>query len=142
MEASREKGMNLVGDGIGGFVFPEFQPCFDAMFAIVKIMELLARHKISLSTLAGEIPAFETLHQKVPCPWDRKGLVMRRAIEAVQNLPNELVDGVKVFVEGSWVLMIPDPDEATFHVWAEGSDKSQARTLLKEYSQKIKTWQS
>jgi len=86
--------MHFVGDGIGGFIFPEFQPCFDAMYAIVKIVELLARHKVSLSTLAGEIPAFETMHQKVPCPWDRKGLVMRRAIEDVQKFQNELVDGV------------------------------------------------
>ncbi len=142
MEASREKSMHFVGDGIGGFIFPEFQPCFDAMFAIVKIAELLARHKVSLSALSGEIPSFETMHQKVPCPWDRKGLVMRRAIEAVNKMPNELVDGIKVFVDGSWVLMLPDPDEATFHVWTEGSDKTQARALLKEYSQKIQQWQN
>jgi mannose-1-phosphate guanylyltransferase/phosphomannomutase len=142
MEASREKGMLFVGDGIGGFIFPEFQPCFDAMFAIVKIVELLARHKVPMSALATEVPAFETMHQKVPCPWDRKGLVMRRAIEAVQTLPNELVDGVKIFVDGSWVLMLPDPDEATFHVWTEGADKNQARALLKEYAQKIHEWQN
>ncbi len=142
MEASRLKGMNFVGDGVGGFIFPEFQPCFDAMFAIVKITELLARHRRTLSALAGEIPDFETMHQKVPCPWDRKGLVMRRAIEAVQKLPNELVDGIKIYVNGNWVLMLPDPDEATFHVWAEGSDKTQARALLKEYSQKIQQWQN
>jgi mannose-1-phosphate guanylyltransferase/phosphomannomutase len=142
MDASREKDMRFVGDGIGGFIFPEFQPCFDAMFAIVKITELLARHKVALSALAGEIPAFETMHQKVPCPWDRKGVVMRRAIEAVQQYPNELVDGVKIFVNGSWVLMLPDPDEATFHVWAESADKNEARALLKEYSQKIQQWQN
>jgi mannose-1-phosphate guanylyltransferase/phosphomannomutase len=142
MEASRKKGVHFVGDGIGGFIFPEFQPCFDAMFALVKIVALLARHTVSLSALAREIPAFETMHQKVPCPWDRKGLVMRRAIEAVQTLPNELVDGVKVFVNGSWVLMLPDPDEATFHVWTEGADKNKARALLKEYSQKIQQWQN
>ena len=40
MDASHEKEMHFVGDGIGGFIFPEFQPCFDAMFAIVKIVEL------------------------------------------------------------------------------------------------------
>jgi mannose-1-phosphate guanylyltransferase/phosphomannomutase len=142
MEASREKGVKFVGDGIGGFIFPEFQPCFDAMFAIVKIVELLARHKVSLSALEKEIPTFETMHQKVPCPWDRKGLVMRRAIEAVQKLPNELVDGIKVFVNGSWVLLLPDPDEATFHVWTESGDKTEARALLKEYSEKIHEWQN
>ena len=67
---------------------------------------------------------------------------MRRAIEAVQKLPNELVDGVKIFVNGSWVLLLPDPDEATFHVWTESGDKTEARALLKEYSQKIQLWQN
>ena len=142
MEASREKGMKFVGDGIGGFIFPKFQPCFDAMFAIVQIVELLAKYQVTLSALEQEIPAFETMHQKVPCPWDRKGIVMRRAIEAVQKEPNELVDGVKIFVNGSWVLLLPDPDEATFHVWTESADKSQSRALLKEYSQKILQWQN
>jgi mannose-1-phosphate guanylyltransferase/phosphomannomutase len=67
---------------------------------------------------------------------------MRRAIEAVQSLPNELVDGVKVFMDGGWVLMLPDPDEATFHVWVEAKDKQDALAFMKDYSQKIKTWQT
>ena len=142
MEASRETGMKFVGDGIGGFIFPDFQPSFDAMFAIVKIVELMARHGIKLHALAEAMPEPDTIHQKVPCPWDRKGLVMRRAIEDVQSMRNELIDGVKVFMNGSWVLMLPDPDEATFHIWVEAPTKNQARTLLKEYSQKIKSWQT
>jgi mannose-1-phosphate guanylyltransferase / phosphomannomutase len=142
MEASREKGMSFVGDGIGGFIFPEFQPCFDAMFAIVKIVELMARHKAKLHALVQEVPEFETFHQKVPCPWDRKGLVMRRAIDAVNGGKAELVDGVKVFIDGGWVLLLPDPDEATFHIWAEAPTKTQARTLIKEYSEKLREWQT
>lgn len=142
MEASREPEMRFVGDGIGGFVFPQFQPSFDAMYAIVKIVELLARHQAQVHALAAEIPAFETFHQKVPCPWDRKGLVMRRAIEAVQSLSHELIDGVKIFVDASWILLLPDPDEATFHIWVEAATQNQARHLMKEYSQKIKAWQT
>lgn len=141
-EASREAGMKFVGDGIGGFIFPEFQPNYDAMFAIVKIMELMARYNVSLHAQAEEIPAFETFHLKVPCPWDKKGLVMRKAIEAVQGMNHELIDGVKVFLDGAWVLMLPDPDEATFHIWVEAASKNQARALMKDYSQKLHAWQS
>ena len=124
MDASREKNTHFVGDGIGGFIFPEFQPCFDAMFGIVKIVELMARHKVKLHALVEEVPEFETFHQKVPCPWDRKGLVMRRAIEALHTNHAALVDGVKVFMDGSWVLLLPDPDEATFHIWVEAPTKT------------------
>jgi mannose-1-phosphate guanylyltransferase/phosphomannomutase len=141
-EASREAGVKFVGDGIGGFIFPEFQANYDAMFAIVKIMELMARYNVSLHAQSQEVPSFETFHLKVPCPWDKKGLVMRKAIEAVQGMNHELIDGVKVFLDGAWVLMLPDPDEATFHLWVEAASKNQARTLMKEYSQKIHAWQS
>jgi len=141
-EASREPGVKFVGDGIGGFIFPEFQPNYDAMFAIVKIMELMARYNVGLHAQAAEIPPFETFHLKVPCPWDKKGLVMRKAIEAVQGMNHELIDGVKVFLDGGWVLMLPDPDEATFHIWVEAATKNQARTWMKEYSKKLQTWQS
>ena len=112
------------------------------MFAIVKIMELMARYNVSLNAQAQEIPPFETFHIKVPCPWDKKGLVMRQAIEAVQSLTHELIDGVKVFVDGGWVLLLPDPDEATFHIWVEAASKNQARALMKEYSQKLHAWQA
>lgn len=142
MEAARAPEMRFVGDGIGGFIFPEFQPCFDAMFAIAKVVELMSRHSTKLHELAASVPTVETFHQKVPCPWDRKGLVMRRAIEIAGQGPCELVDGVKLFKNGAWVLMLPDPDEATFHVWVEASDKNEARTLLKEYAQKITSWQA
>jgi len=72
MEASREKGMHFVGDGIGGFIFPEFQPCFDAMFAIVKIVELMARHHAKLHALAGEVPDLKPSIKKCPVPGTAK----------------------------------------------------------------------
>jgi mannose-1-phosphate guanylyltransferase/phosphomannomutase len=67
---------------------------------------------------------------------------MRRAIEAVQPYRNELIDGVKVFINGGWVLLMPDPDEATFHIWVEATSKVDARSLMKEYADKLKQWQS
>src|SRR5438094_198579 len=40
--AAREHPL-LVADGLGGFIFPRFHPSFDGLFAIVKLLELLAR---------------------------------------------------------------------------------------------------
>ena len=45
-------------------------------------------------------------------------------------------------MEGSWVLLLPDPDEATFHIWVEAPTKSVARNLMKEYSEKLIEWQT
>src|SRR5437868_2404285 len=32
----------VVGDGVGGFIFPRFHPSFDGLFAVVRLLELLA----------------------------------------------------------------------------------------------------
>jgi mannose-1-phosphate guanylyltransferase/phosphomannomutase len=130
-----------VGDCYGGFIFPEFQPAFDAMYAIGKILEMMAKDKIHLNRLSREIPSFEVLHKKLPCAWDKKGQTMRHAIEEAKGKKSELIDGVKIFVKNGWVLLLPDPDEAFFHVWAESEDERTAKDLLREYTDKVKKWQ-
>ena len=142
MNAAKEKDVIFVGDCFGGFIFPEFQTAFDAMFATCKIIEMMAKEKVCLSELKKDLPYFEVLHKKLHCPWDKKGRVMRKAIDDVKGKSVELIDGVKVnFAGGSWVLMLPDPNEAYFHVWAESTDKKNSRTLLNEYTKKIRKWQ-
>lgn len=141
MQAAREKDVIFVGDCYGGFIFPEFQPAFDAMYAIGKILEMMAKEKIHMNRLSREIPAFEVLHKKVPCSWDKKGQTMRNAIEEAKGKKSELIDGVKIFFKKSWVLLLPDADEAYFHVWTESEDERTAKDLLKEYCDKVKKWQ-
>ncbi len=139
--AARESDVIFVGDRAGGFIFPEFQPALDAMYAIGKILEMMAREKIHMNRISREIPTFDVLHKKLPCPWDKKGQAMRHAIQEAKGRKAELVDGVKLFIDKSWVLLLPDPDEAYFHIWAESDDEKTARGLLDEYGEKVLRWQ-
>ena len=66
---------------------------------------------------------------------------MRNAIEDTKGKKTELIDGVKIFFKKGWVLLLPDPDEAFFHIWAESEDERTAKELIKEYSDKVKKWQ-
>jgi mannose-1-phosphate guanylyltransferase/phosphomannomutase len=141
MVAENDKGVVLVCDSMGGFIFPEFQNAFDAMYAIGKVIEMMSQEDLSLSAVNREIPPFEVIHRTVSCSWDRKGQTMRKALEEVKDKKIELIDGVKVYVNGGWVLFVPDPDEALFHIWAEAKDKTTASGLLEMYAEKIKEWQ-
>jgi len=135
----------FVGNTMGGYIFPEFQCAFDALYAIGKIIEMLATLDMRLSRLAREIPSFEVIHERIPCPWDKKGLVMRRAIEHASGKKHELIDGVKIYLSNNnldWVLMLPDAEESCFHLWAETASRGNARKLIEEYSKKIKDWQN
>lgn len=142
MDAARDEDIIFIGDGCGGFIFPEFQPAFDAMYAIGKILEMMAKEKVHPNRISREIPSFEVLHKKIPCPWDKKGQTMRHAIEETKGKKSELIDGVKIiFNKSSWVLLVPDADEAYFHIWAESDDDKTAKDLLREYADKVRKWQ-
>ncbi len=143
LDIAREENLNFLADSVGGFIFPEFQPAFDAMYATVKILELMAKSEQRLNRLAREIPKFKVLHQRIPCFWDKKGKIMRELIAYSQNKRTDLTEGMKIYhTPRDWVLLIPDPEEASFHLWVETEKEKFAQELFKEYTEKIKSWQT
>jgi mannose-1-phosphate guanylyltransferase/phosphomannomutase len=141
MDVASLPDVGFMGGTRGGFIFPEFQCGSDAMYAVAKVLELMARRGLKLSQLIKECPKPIILSQVVPCPWNLKGQVMRRMMGHTEGQRRELVDGVRVLFEDSWVLVIPSVYEAVFRVFAEAPTKKQARALIKEYAGKIREWQ-
>ena len=139
--AARDKDVVFMADGAGGYIFPEFQPAFDAMYAIGKILEMMGKEKIQFNRISRDIPPFEVLHKKVPCSWDKKGQTMRCAIAEAKGKKAELIDGVKIHFGKSWVLLVPDSDEAYFHVWVESDNEQTAKDMMHEYIEKVRRWQ-
>jgi mannose-1-phosphate guanylyltransferase/phosphomannomutase len=132
-EAATQKGVALVGDGLGGFIFPDFQPAFDGMLATLKLIELLTKQGVRLHQLTGSIPHRVTRREQIHCAWERKGVVMRSLIAATAGEQVELVDGVKVHVKDDSVILYPDHSRPYFHVIAEAGTESGAETLLARY---------
>ncbi len=142
MDALSDLGVDFVGGTRGGFIFPGFQLGADAMFNVAKILELLARNGRNLGVLRKRWDKFFMVKAAVPCSWGKKGQVMRELSKYTENLDRQLVDGVRVINEDSWVLVTPDRKKAAFHVYAESTDRAKAEALLKEYSRKVEEWQA
>jgi mannose-1-phosphate guanylyltransferase/phosphomannomutase len=49
----------------------------------------------------------------------------------------ELIDGIKVYQNGRWALILPDAAEPSFHLYAEAESPEAAETLLTQYLQRI-----
>ncbi len=140
METAAHEGVAFAGDGSGGYVFPRFQPAFDGMFAIVKIMELLAAEGRSLSDVLREIPPTVVLQRKVPCAWENKGALMRMLATHAKGKPSQFIDGVKVFEGEDWALVYPSQDEAYFHLVVEAEDRQVAERMADEYADRFVSW--
>jgi mannose-1-phosphate guanylyltransferase/phosphomannomutase len=140
MEAATQEGMVFVGDAFGGFIFPRFQPAFDAMLATLKILELLALSDLSLHEAIRNVPRRVTSREQIPCPWEMKGTLMRTLIEETKHERVELVDGVKIHLGKDWAAIYPDQDKPFFHILAEADSRARADQIISSYRDKVREW--
>ncbi|HET7639121.1 MAG TPA: nucleotidyl transferase, partial [Ktedonobacteraceae bacterium] len=137
MTAATREGVVLVGDGLGGFVFPQLQPAFDGMLAIAKLLELLATFQTRLSEVVDDLPAYYLSSTRVTCPWEHKGKVMRILSEQYRERRAKPIDGIKIDLGKEWVLVLPDADRPLFHIVAESVSNDQAQALAEKYARVV-----
>ncbi len=139
MEAASSGGVVFAADQEGGYIFPAFLPAFDAAAALVELIALLGRAGESLADVVKRVPEIPILHTEVETPFEQKGLVMRTLMEQLVDEEGEvlLVDGIKVRRPEGWVLVVPDPEEPSTHIWAEGEDWAATMRLSERYVAKL-----
>ncbi|MBU0630573.1 MAG: mannose-1-phosphate guanyltransferase [Candidatus Margulisbacteria bacterium] len=137
MERCHKGSTYFFGETQGGFIFPEFQCAFDAMFSSVRLIELLARNKTRLSAIAEEVPNICMHSKEISCAAENKGKVLRSIIDSIGNAEVDLTDGVKVFHGEDWVLILPDPIRPVIHIYAESDRDDKARKLVDQYVERI-----
>lgn len=115
---------------------------FDGVFMLVRLMEYMAREGQRLAKLMERIPGFALSKRKVDCPWQDKGKVMRYLMEETRGEQVELIDGIKVYHEDGWTLILPDSDEPVFRVVANAGSAQRAEALAGSYVRKIEAFRS
>ncbi|MCS6919812.1 MAG: mannose-1-phosphate guanyltransferase [Fimbriimonadales bacterium] len=138
MNAAAEHAENLcfAGDTHGGFIFPQFHFGYDAMFAYVRMLEAAQRLGCSLAEVYDQIPPFHLLYQTVPCRWELKGRVMRLLAQEAKGR-TETIDGLKIYTDHSWVLVLPDAAEPVVHLFVESRALKEAERLQQEFAARI-----
>ncbi|MEA4882614.1 MAG: sugar phosphate nucleotidyltransferase [Clostridia bacterium] len=121
----------------GGAGVPQFQPVLDGLFALVILIEHLAREGITLSSAVESIPRSYMTKQVVDCPWQAKGKVMRRLIEETDREEMQLIDGIKVYGDQGWTLILPDSEEPVFHVYSQAQSQEIAEEIAGIYAARI-----
>ncbi len=138
--AATDKQTYLAGDLEGRIAHTDFQPHFDALFSVVKTLELLARAGETMTNLRAQVPQRPYRKIQLPCSWECKGGIMRLMNEASAELQTTFIDGVKVHLGDDWVLVVPDPYRPLVHILAEAAEEERADSLLVEYREKVEQW--
>ncbi len=133
MAVAEEEGVLAALDCSGGFILPQLHPAPDAMFALAKLLELLALEKTTLHQIATGLPEFHWMRATLPCPWDAKGRVMREVNEGVGPYIIDAIDGVRFSAgDGRWALIRPDADRPLLHVVVQANSDADAAALLQQ----------
>jgi mannose-1-phosphate guanylyltransferase/phosphomannomutase len=122
----------------GGYAYPSVLASTDALFALGRVLEMVAKAEAPISRIAAEQPVAHIAHLQMQCPWESRGAVMRLVHARLGEERVVLNDGIKVFLDiGDWALMLPDMEEALFHVYAEAGDQDQATRLAERYMEML-----
>src|ERR1700694_2231542 len=139
LRAAQHAETVVASDGTGGYCWPDFAVSFDAIFTIVRVLELLAHTRATLSSLRRRIHPGAHKSAVAFCPWEGKGRVVGAMLARHLKDRVDLTDGVKVFVDGGWVLVVPDPDKPEYHIIASTLDPVRSSALVDEYSALVRS---
>ena len=97
------------------------------------IVRMLDALDVTMDDVVGALPPFFKRELPVFCPIERKGAVMRAVTEAAAPLNADYTEGVRVSLDGGWVLVLPHSSEPLVSVYAEGSSAKSADAAAAEW---------
>ena len=141
MMACDDKDVKFVGGVRGGFLFPDFLYSTDGMFSVAKILDLIARSNQTMEEMDKSTVKLYMIKENIICSKEEKGSIMRKFMEDTIMYKQELIDGVKVFIDkNSTVLCIPDKNRNLVHLDVESNTKTKAQQLMKDFRKKIESY--
>jgi phosphoglucosamine mutase len=120
-EGIKQYGAIYGGEPSGSWIFPKISYCPDGIYAAAKLVEIVGEKK--LSELRAELPVYATKRGALPCANEKKADFMKKVKAKLEPLGKVLdIDGIRVELEDSWVLVRPSGTEAKVRITAEARE--------------------
>jgi len=128
----------ILGSEVQDNVYDQFALHFDAIAGLVKILDFMKSNNHKLSDLVDMIPQFYVSEKEVDCSWNAKGKVIRQIIQENDNESIQTLEGVKIFKDGGWVLVLPDAEQPVCRIKSESHSAEFAEELTNFYINRVK----
>lgn len=130
VQAMKRHKAVIGGEGNGGIIIPKLNYGRDATAGMALILQLMAQSGKSISSLAGEIPAYHMIKETVEVRDPKKLLALVKKGYAGQKI--DASDGVKIIFNDSWVHVRSSGTEPIVRVIAEAKDRKTAMKLVND----------
>ena len=132
----------IAGEGNGGVMYPEIHVGRDAPVGIALVLQYLAENELKISNLSRQFPQYTMIKDKITLPFDADArAVVEKLKETHSNDNLDLIDGVKVLYDKSWVHIRASNTEPIIRVIAEAPTREQTVALVEQYKQEVKDLQ-
>ncbi|KPL02251.1 MAG: hypothetical protein AMJ73_08995 [candidate division Zixibacteria bacterium SM1_73] len=119
------------GEGNGGVILPELHFGRDALVGMAVILEYLAESETTITRLAADLPRYSMIKKKgkLTKSFERNLAKLKRKY-AKEKI--NLIDGVRIDFEDSWIHIRKSNTEPVFRIIAEAKSKKRAKELVSE----------
>ncbi len=132
-EKIKELGALIGGEGNGGVIWPEIGLGRDSICGIGLILEYMAESRNTISELAGTLPRYTMIKDRIDLP---QGTDIPGIMSAVEKLFHsakvDKTDGIKIDLPEGWIHIRPSNTEPIIRVIAEGTDEKTTRKIIED----------
>ncbi len=129
-EMMQKVGAVIGGEGNGGVIYPRVNFCRDSLVGMALILHLLAESGRTVTDLLADLPRRYLIKEKMDCPSNKIGEVLKLIRNEYSGHQMDLRDGVKVNFEDGWLHVRGSNTEPIIRLVAEAADEAQARRIL------------
>jgi phosphomannomutase/phosphoglucomutase len=141
MDRMTSENAALGGEKSSHFYFAETKGGDDAIFASLRMAEILSKSPKKLSELFDALPQYPSIYEEnFPCSDDAKFHVIEKLKSKFKSEGRSFlgIDGIKLVDETGWVLMRPSNTEPIIRVSAEAKTKEKLKELYAFAEQELK----
>lgn len=132
MAGMNQCGAEIGGEGNGGVIWSKVSGVRDSLVGMALLLEMLAKRGKRLSELAGTIPAYAIVKDKVDASPELIRQIKPILSEAFKGQKIDDQDGVRVDWPDRWVHVRPSNTEPIIRVIAEAKREEDATALIND----------
>jgi len=133
VEAMKKNKATFGFEASGGGISAEIMMSRDGGSTTIKLLNILKKQNITLSSLVATLPRFCLYKVKVDCPQELNIIIIKEAKRKFKGVKVEEIDGLKIWLDKtSWILFRPSSNAPEFRVFAESKSKVEAKKLAEK----------